>query len=37
MKHLLAIIMILTSTLSQAKESFYDIKLKDINFWFFTI
>jgi glutathione peroxidase len=31
MKHLLAIIMILTSTLSQAKESFYDIKLKDIN------
>ena len=31
MKHLLALIMILTSTLSQAKESFYDIKLKDIN------
>lgn len=31
MKHILAIIMILTSTLSQAKESFYDIKLNDIN------
>ena len=31
MKHILVIIMILTSTLSQAKESFYDIKLNDIN------
>lgn len=31
MKHILLIIMILTSTLSQAKESFYDIKLNDIN------
>ena len=31
MKHILVIIMILTSTFSQAKESFYDIKLNDIN------
>ncbi|MAB94710.1 MAG: glutathione peroxidase [Flavobacteriales bacterium] len=31
MKHILVIIMILTSTLSQANESFYDIKLNDIN------
>ncbi|MDA7578383.1 glutathione peroxidase [Flavobacteriales bacterium] len=31
MKHILVIIMILTSTLSQAKESFYDIQLNDIN------
>ena len=31
MKQILLIIMILTSTLSQSKESFYDIKLNDIN------